>query len=60
MAEFLEQWFPTGVPRHTRVLQIGVRGVANFELLPFIIVLLNSMPHIVILKTGKGGAAIFF
>ena len=25
----LTQWFPTGVPRHTRVPRIGVRGAAN-------------------------------
>ncbi len=26
----LTQWFPTGVPRHTRVPQRGVRGAAKF------------------------------
>ncbi len=31
----LDQWFPTGVPRHTRVPQRGVMGAAKLWIIAF-------------------------
>ncbi len=42
----LSQWFPTGVPRHTRVPQRGVRGSAKFGITVFLLIfLLQKMPN---------------
>ncbi len=35
----LRQWFPTGVPRHTRVLKRGVRGAAKFRVTGFLLII---------------------
>ena len=45
----LEQWFPTGVPRHTRVPWEGCRGAAKYWIdCLFVCVLLLRVPQIVI------------
>ncbi len=54
----LEQWFPTGVPWHTRVPQRGVRGAAKFRITAFyyrrcrqIVILTNKGCRQIFLKT---------
>ncbi len=34
----LDQWFSSGVPRHTRVQQRGVRGAAKFWIIVFLLI----------------------
>jgi hypothetical protein len=53
----LEQWFPTGVPRHTRVLQRGVSGAAKFWIYCLFI---NILLQIVIFYLGKGVVKFFW
>ncbi len=47
--ETLVQWFPTGVPRHTRVPQRGVRGAAKFWITGFFLMFYYITYHKIVI-----------
>ena len=56
----LVQWFPAGVPRHTRVPQRSVRGAAEFEITAFLLMFYYIMRHQIVIFNQLGVPPIFF